>query len=174
MVLVSAAVRQVEGQDKQAFMVMVPLGMMLQPGMRATLYPKDMWEKAQKNEKVDEAKLKPLSLAYTLCHPAGCTAETEATADLLNDLKKGGGLMIFAINAAGAPAAFPVPLVGFEQSYSGPPVDSQKYSEARRSLMQQIAQRQHEMMEEYKKQQAAKDGGATGSVPPAAAPPAKK
>ncbi|HEU0159330.1 MAG TPA: hypothetical protein VFR00_08445, partial [Hyphomicrobiaceae bacterium] len=39
MVLVSAAVRQVEGQDKQAFMVMVPLGMMLQAGMRATVYP---------------------------------------------------------------------------------------------------------------------------------------
>ena len=135
MVLVSAAVRQVEGQDKQAFMVMVPLGMMLQPGMRATLYPKDMWDKAQKNEKVDESKLKPLSLAYTLCHPAGCTAETEATPDLLNDLKKGGGLMIFAINAAGAPAAFPVPLVGFEQSYAGAPVDPKKYSEARRSLM---------------------------------------
>ena len=169
MVLVSAAVRQVEGQDKQAFMVMVPLGMMLQPGMRATLYPKDMWEKAQKNEKIDESKLKPLSLAYTLCHPAGCTAETEATPELLNDLKKGGGLMVFAINAAGAPAAFPVPLVGFEQSYGGAPVDPQKYSEARRSLMQQIAQRQHEMMEEYKKQQEAKakEGATTGSAPPA-------
>jgi len=166
MVLVSAAVRQVEGQDKQAFMVMVPLGMMLQPGMRATLYPKDMWDKAQKNEKVDESKLKPISLAYTLCHPAGCTAETEATPDLLNDLKKGGGMMVFAINAAGAPAAFPVPLVGFEQSYAGPPVDAKKYSEARRSLMQQIAQRQQEMMEEYKKQQEAKEKeGATGSVP---------
>jgi len=145
---------------------MVPLGMMLQPGMRATLYPKDMWDKAQKNEKVDESKLKPLSLAYTLCHPAGCTAEAEATPDLLNDLKKGGGLMVFAINAAGAPAAFPVPLVGFEQSYGGPPVDSKKYSEARRSLMQQIAQRQQEAMEEYKKQQEAKaKEGATGSVP---------
>src|SRR5215475_4597649 len=174
MVLVSAAVRQVEGQDKQAFMVMVPLGMMLQPGMRATLYPKDMWEKAQKNEKVDESKLKPISLAYTLCHPAGCTAETEATPELVNDLKKGGGLMVFAINAAGAPAAFPVPLVGFEQSYGGAPVDPKKYSEARRSLMQQIAQRQHEMMEEYKKQQEAKEKeGTTGSAP-AAAPPAKK
>jgi len=166
MVLVSAAVRQVEGQDKQAFMVMVPLGMMLQPGMRATLYPKDMWDKAQKNEKVDESKLKAISLAYTLCHPAGCTAETEATPDLLNDLKKGGGLMVFAINAAGTPAAFPVPLVGFEQSYAGAPIDSKKYSEARRSLMQQIAQRQQEMMEEYKKQQEAKEKeGATGSVP---------
>ncbi|MFZ0850076.1 MAG: invasion associated locus B family protein, partial [Hyphomicrobiaceae bacterium] len=166
MVLVSAAVRQVEGQDKQAFMVMVPLGMMLQPGMRATLYPKDMWDKAQKSEKIDEAKLKPLSLAYTLCHPAGCTAETEATPDLLNDLKKGGGLMIFAINATGAPAAFPVPLVGFEQSYAGAPVDAKKYGEARRSLMQQIAQRQHEMMEEQKKQLEAKEG-TTGAAPAA-------
>ena len=80
MVLVSAAVRQVEGQDKQHFMVMVPLGMLLQPGMRATLYPKDLWDKAQKNEKVDESKLKGLKLGYTLCHPAGCTAEMEATA----------------------------------------------------------------------------------------------
>src|SRR5262249_24576872 len=95
-VLMAAAVRQVEGQDKQAFLVMVPLGMMLAPGMRATLYPKDMWEKAQKNEKVDESKLRPLSLAYTLCHSAGCTAETEATPELLNDLKKVGGLMVFA------------------------------------------------------------------------------
>jgi invasion protein IalB len=174
MVLVSAAVRQVEGQDKQAFMVMVPLGMMLQPGMRATLYPKDIWEKAQKNEKIDESKLKAISLAYTLCHPAGCTAETEATADLLNDLKKYGGLMVFAINAAGAPAAFPVPLIGFEQSYAGAPVDSKKYSEARRALMQQIAQRQNEMIEEYKKQQEAKEkaGGATTGALPAA--PAKK
>jgi invasion protein IalB len=139
MVLVSAAVRQVEGQDKQAFMVMVPLGMMVQPGMRVTLYPKDLWDKAQKNEKVDESKLKPLSLAYTLCHPAGCTAETEATPELLNDLKKGGGLMVFAINAAGAPAAFPVPLVGFEQSYLGAPVDSKKYAEQRKALMEKIA-----------------------------------
>jgi len=118
--------------------------MMLQPGMRATLYPKDMWDKAQKNEKVDESKLKPLSLAYTLCHPAGCTAETEATPDLLNDLKKGGRLMVFAIHAAGAPAAYPVPLVGFEQAYAGPPVDPKKYGEQRRKLMEQIAQRKQE------------------------------
>ena len=32
MVLVSAALRQIDGQDKQHFMVMVPLGMLIQPG----------------------------------------------------------------------------------------------------------------------------------------------
>ena len=107
MVLVSAAVRQVEGQDKQHFMVMVPLGMMLQAGMRATLYPKDAWEKVQKNEQVDESKLKAIKLAYTLCHPAGCTAEIEATPELINDLKADGGLVVFTIGARRRPGRLP-------------------------------------------------------------------
>src|SRR5262249_52281010 len=127
MVLVSAAVRQVEGQDKQHFMVMVPLGMMIQAGMRATLYPKDAWGKVRKNEKLaDESKLKAIKLAFTLCHPAGCTAEMEATPELITDLKTGGGLVVFTINAAGAPVGFPVPLNGFEQSFAGEPVDNKQ------------------------------------------------
>jgi invasion protein IalB len=170
MVLVSAAVRQVEGQDKLHFMVMVPLGMMLQAGMRATLYPKDAWEKVQKNEKVDESKLKAVKLAYTLCHPAGCTAEMEATPELLTDLKTGGGLVVFAINAGGSPVGFPVPLTGFEQSFAGAPVDNKQYGEARRALMQQIAARQQEQMEQQKKQMEEQQKGA----PAAPAPPAKK
>jgi len=167
MVLVSAAVRQVQGQDKQHFMVMVPLGMMLQAGMRATLYPKDAWEKVQKQEQVDESKLKGIKLAYTLCHPAGCTAEMEATPELLNDLKTGGGLVVFAINAAGAPVGFPVPLVGFDQSYAGAPVDNKQYGEARKALMQQIAARQQELYEQHKKQMEEQQKGAP-------APPAQK
>jgi invasion protein IalB len=171
MVLVSAAVRQVEGQDKQHFMVMVPLGMLIQPGMRASIYPKDQWELVQKNEKIDEAKLKGIKLGYTLCHPAGCTAEVEATSELLNDLRTSGGLVVFAINAGGQPVGFPVPLVGFEQAYTGGPVDNKQYGEARRALMQQIAQRQHDLIEEQKKQQQAPGGAPqTGSLPTGAAP----
>jgi invasion protein IalB len=151
MVLVSAAVRQIEGQDKQYFMVMVPLGMLLQPGMRASLYSKDLWEKAQKHEKIDETKLKTIKLSYTLCHPAGCTAELEATPELLTDLKTDGGLVVVAVNASGQPVAFPVPLVGFDQSYAGEPVDAKQYGEARRALMQQIQARQQALFEEQKK-----------------------
>lgn len=168
MVLVSAALRQVDGQDKQHFMVMVPLGMLLHPGMRATIYPPDLWAKAQKNEapaKEDEAKLKTAKLNYTLCHPAGCTAEIEATPELLGDLKKAGGVVVFAINAAGQAVAFPVPMTGFDQAYGGAPVDNKQYGEARKALMQQIAARQQQLIEEHKKQQQA---------PPAAPPPAKK
>jgi invasion protein IalB len=172
MVLVSAAVRQVEGQDKQAFMVMVPLGMLLQPGMRAAVYPKDAWEKAQNHEKIDETKLKTITLAYTLCHPAGCTAETEATPELLSELKTGAGLVVLAINVNGQAVGFPVPLNGFEQSYNGAPVDTKQYSEARRALMQQIAAHQQELIEAQKKKMEEEQKKAKGAPP--TTPPAKK
>jgi invasion protein IalB len=155
MVLVSAALRQIDGQDKQHFMVMVPLGMLLQPGMRATVFPKNLWDRVQKNEKIDkadEAKLKGLALQYSLCHIAGCTAEMEATPELMNDLKGNGGLMVFAISAAGTPVAFPVPLAGFDQALAGAPVDTKKYGEARKALMVQIVERQQQLQAELRKQ----------------------
>lgn len=180
MVLVSAALRQIDGQDKQHFMVMVPLGMLIQPGMKATVFPKNLWEKVQKNEKLekaDEAKLKGLQLGFTLCHAAGCTAEMDATPELLTDLKSSGGLMIFAIAASGAPIAFPVPLGGFEQALAGQPVDTQKYGEARKQLMMQIAQRQQQLAAEMKKQNddlQKMQGGVAPPAAPPAVPPAKK
>jgi invasion protein IalB len=140
-VLVSAAIRQVEGQEKQHFMVMVPLGMMQEAGMRATLYPKDAWEKVQRNEKVDETKLKVVKLVYKLCHPAGCTAEMEATPEFINNLKVGGGLVVYAINASSAPVGVPVPLNGFATAYAGAPVDNKQYGDARKALLRQIEER---------------------------------
>jgi invasion protein IalB len=160
MVLVSAAIRKVEGQEKEHLMVMVPLGMAIQPGLRAKIYSKAMWEAAQKNEKVDDTKLEAVRLNFSLCHPAGCTAEIELTPDLLGKMKAGAGMMVFSINANGQVIAFPVPLTGFEAALTGAPIDNVKYSQARKALMQQIALRQQAMIEEYKKKQAAAKAGA--------------
>jgi invasion protein IalB len=176
MVLVSAAIRQIEGADKNHLMVMVPLGMAIHPGLRATVYTKELWDQAQKNQKVDDSKLDPVKLSYALCHPAGCTAEVEAGNDVVAKMKAGGGLMIMAINAQGQVIAFPVPLTGFGEAFDGQPVDNQKYSEARKTLMAQIAQRQQQMMEEARsKQQTTGSAGGGQQAPSAAAksaPPA--
>ncbi|MCU0955699.1 MAG: invasion associated locus B family protein, partial [Hyphomicrobium sp.] len=94
MVLVSAAIREVQGQDKKHLMIMVPLGMALPPGLRAAVYTKDQWAKIAKNEKVDDKELKPIDLKYSLCHASGCTAEIEAEAGIIDQMKAGGGLMI--------------------------------------------------------------------------------
>jgi invasion protein IalB len=178
MVLVSAAIRQVEGNNKQQLMVMVPLGMAIQPGLRAAVYSKELWEKAQKNEKVDEKLLKPVELKYSLCHPAGCTAEVEASKEIVESFKTGGGLMVLAMNAAAQPVAFPVPLEGFNTAHSGSPVDNKTYAQARGQLMQQIRQRHAELVKQHQAQQAQAGGKAPENQAQQPAPaqpaPAKK
>ncbi len=125
-VVVSAAIRQVEGQDKKALMVMVPLGMAIPPGLQM---------------KVDENN--PIPLKYTLCHIAGCTAETEATDEIVQQMQSGQKLVVAAINLAGQAVAFPdVPLAGFTKTMDGDPVDNAKYKEARQRLMMSIRERQ--------------------------------
>jgi invasion protein IalB len=171
MVMVSAALRQIEGQDKQHLMIMVPLGMAIPPGVKAAVYNKDQWAKAQKNEKFDEKELKPIDLKYTLCHPAGCTAEIEATKEWVDLMKAGGGMMVLAMNAAAQPIAFPVPLDGFTTTHAGAPVDPQAYGKARGELMKQISQRREELIKQQQQKSAA---GAAPAAPAAAAPPAKK
>ena len=126
-------------------MVTVPLEMNLKPGLRATVFPKAIWEKSQKGEqisKADEAALKPLTLVYTQCHPAGCDAEIEATPQLIEELKTGGALTLFAVNSSGAPVPYPIPLAGFDKAYTDPPMTEQSYNDARKKLMQQVTQQQ--------------------------------
>jgi invasion protein IalB len=179
MVIVSAAVREIEGNDKKQFMIMVPLGMALPPGLKAAVYTKEMWEKAAKNEKIDEKALKPIDLKFSLCHQAGCTAEVEATKDLVDSMKAGGGLMVLALNAGAQPIGFPVPLDGFPEAFSGKPVDNAEYSKARGELMGRIRQHQQDMMEQYKAEQMKNlppppAGGAPAPAAAAAAPAAPK
>lgn len=153
MVLVSAAVRQIEGQDKQSLMIMVPLGMAIPPGIRAAVYTKDQWATVQKSEKIDEKALKPIELKYSLCHPAGCTAEVEASKEILDQMAAGGGIMVLAMNAAAQPVAFPVPLDGYNEAATGKPIDNAEYAKARGALMKQIRDRQQQMAEKFKTEQ---------------------
>jgi invasion protein IalB len=144
MVLVSAAIREVEGQDKKALMVMVPLGMALPPGVQV---------------KVDEGE--PVKLQFTLCHAAGCTAEGEATQPVIDQMNKGKQVVVAAINLAGKAIGFPVPLNGFDKAYAGKPVDNEKYKEARKRLMVAIRERQIELAKKAKEDGAVKGQPAT-------------
>lgn len=140
-VLVSAAIRQVEGKDKKSLMVMVPLGMALPAGVQA---------------KVDDNE--PIKLRYTLCHVGGCTAETEATEEIIKQFQQGERLIVAAMNLSGKPVGFPVPLTGFTKAYSGDPVDNEKYRAARQQLMQTIRKRQIAMMKKAREEQQKKQG----------------
>jgi len=165
MVLVSAAIREIEGSDKHSLMVMVPLGMAIPPGIRAAVYTADQWTKASKNEKVDEKSLKPVALKYSLCHAAGCTAEVVVSKDLIKSMETGGGLMVLAMNAQAKPIGFPVPLVGFKDAYHGKPIDNKEYAKARSKLMAQIRERQIAAAKAYREIQKTKKPGQAAAKP---------
>jgi len=172
MLILSAALHhtKLDGKETHHFRVMVPLGMLLPAGMRVVVFPKDVWEKVTKNEKLeksDEGKAKALKLIYTHCHQVGCVAELEATPEVLTNLKTNAGLRVFTVNLSGAPIGFDVPLAGFEQAMAGQAVDTKKYAEARKQLMMQIAERQKEMLAELKKQQEDLSKMQPNVVPPA-------
>lgn len=174
MVLVSAAIRQVEGNPNDHLMIMVPLGMAIPPGIKAAVYSKDQWEKAAKNEKIDDKDLKPIDLKFSLCHPSGCTAEVEASKEVVEQMKTGGGIMVLAMNAQAQPIGFPVPLDGFADAFSGKPIDNAEYKKARGQLMAQIRQRQQEAYEKFKTEQIKNLPPQPGAEGGAAAPAEKK
>jgi invasion protein IalB len=115
----SAALREIEGHEERTmrtFMILVPLGALLEPGLRATIFPKDLWENVQNFETPDAGNLKDLTLKYTICRADGCVAEIEATPELITDLQDGGGLMV----RPAAIGTYAIPLKGFDAALAGP------------------------------------------------------
>src|SRR5262245_15519192 len=139
-VLISAALRRTEGEDKEYFTVMLPRGLVEQH-IHATIFPKQIWEKKirewlQKNAKLEQKSdgpnLQTFSLGLLRCPGsqslptgvAGCVAEVEATPDLLFNLENGGGLLVyFTSQTCNCQVAFPIPLVGFVEALAGPPTN---------------------------------------------------
>jgi invasion protein IalB len=160
MVMVSAKYHQVkiDGQEKQSFQLTVPLGVVLPAGLGITVFPKDLWDKLLKSEKLakaeeDKLKAATIPLTYTFCGQLGCNAEVEANADFLNKLKGGAGFVVQSAHVQFGRVAQPVSLQGFPQALSNPPTDTKKFAQARGELMKEIYERRKQMLAEFKAKQ---------------------
>jgi invasion protein IalB len=184
-VMISAAIREVEGADKKVLMLLVPLGMSIQSGLQLGMYPPDMWASIQKGVTVDDSKIEPIKLGYTLCLPNGCSAELDATPEVIKRLQTSGGLIAFAVNGGGSPMAFPAPLSGFAEALAGPPIDKAEYDKERKKFVEALIENRKAQAEEFRKQNldlqaiAPKPQGpavvqAPAAAPAATAPAAKK
>jgi invasion protein IalB len=148
MVLIAAAVRKVEGEEKQQLLVRVP-----------TAYALVMPAGVQL--KIDEQE--PIQLQYTICFPTSCQVQLELTKELFDSMRKGKQMVVAAMNIQQKTMGFPVPLTGFAKAYDGSPVDSVKYEESRRQLMEMFRKRQADLAAKAAK--GAPD--ATGAAPQA-------
>jgi len=129
MVLVAAAVRSIEGEDKQNLLVRLP-----------TAYSLIMPAGVQ--IKIDDGE--PIALQYAVCFPTSCQVQMELTKEIFDKMRKGKQMVVAAMNMQQKTMAFPWPLTGVAKTYDGPPVDNAKYEEARRAMMEKFRQRQME------------------------------
>jgi invasion protein IalB len=151
--IVSVGLQEMQGAPKQVLAVMVPLGVVIPGGVKLAVYSQDQWAKAAKNEKIELKELKTADLKFAHCLPVGCTAETQASPELLELLKSNAGLAVLAIWANGNQFTVPVPLNGFAEALAGKPIDKAEYQANRKKLMEHIMQRQAEYREKLKAEQ---------------------
>jgi invasion protein IalB len=132
LLIVGAGLWRMEGVVKQGFYVIMPPTTQVRPGLRVSIFPKDVWDKLQKQAKItrrDAAKGKDLEVGNTYCAPSSrdptrgptyCSVTVEATPALISDLQTHGGFGVFATASTGAPVAVSVPLDDFAQALAGP------------------------------------------------------
>lgn len=150
--LVTAALREVEGQDKKTFLVGMPLGMNIPTGIRVAFHSASEWETIAKDGKfADPKSVKWTKLEFVHCLETNCIAETEATPEIVKSLEANAVMTAAAVNFEGGPVALPVPLKGFTAAKNGEPVDMKKYAAARQQMMAQIRERQKAAIEAFKK-----------------------
>ncbi len=149
MVLIAAAVRKVEGEEKQQLLVRVPTAY-------ALVIP------AGVQIKIDDGQ--PIQLQYTICFPTSCQVQLELTKEMFDSMRKGKQMVVAAMNIQQKTMGFPVPLTGFAKAYDGAPVDSAKYEESRRQLMEMFRKRQAELAAKAQEAQQKKEAQQT---PPA-------
>ncbi len=147
MVLIAAAVRKAEGDEKQQLLIRVP-----------TAYALVMPAGVQL--RIDDEQ--PIQLQYSICFPTSCQVQIELTDDLYQKMRSGNKMVVAAMNIQQKTMGFPVPLSGFSKAYDGPPVDNQKYEQQRRQLMEVFRKRQAELAAKAKQ-------GQGGQPPPAPA-----
>ncbi|MBS7695662.1 MULTISPECIES: invasion associated locus B family protein [unclassified Chelatococcus] len=153
--VLALAIYDVKGDPTRIVRFLMPLGLLLRPGIRFT---------------VDQGQ--PTPGAYAICFPNGCFAEAQVKDDFINSVKKGNTLNVSVQNQVGNEVTFAVPLAGFTKAFDGAPIDPKVLEEQQRKLQEELQKRSEEMRKNMEQQ-----GAATGAVPapgmaPAPAAPA--
>ena len=132
-ILISVAVRTIEGEDKRHLLVNVP-----------TAYSLVMPAGVQ--IKIDEGE--PVQLQYAVCFPTSCQVQMELSKEIIDKMREGKQMIVATLNAQQKTMAFPLPLSGFSKTFDGPPVDNVAYQEARAQMMRASREHQAELAKE--------------------------
>ncbi len=123
--ILAAAVYDVVGDPKKFVRFLMPLGFMIQPGIRFS---------------VDNGAAVPGK--FSMCLPNGCFAEAESNSAFLDTMKKGTNIKIQVLNQVGQEVTLLVPLAGFGKAFDGAEVDPAALEAQQKKIAEELAKRQ--------------------------------
>jgi invasion protein IalB len=126
--VLAVAVYDVKGDANKIVRFLMPLGLLLQPGIRFG---------------VDTAQ--PTPGRYAICFPNGCFAEAQVKDDFINSMKKGNTLNISVQNQGAREVTFAIPMADFAKAFDGAPIDPKVLEEQQKALQDELAKRQEEL-----------------------------
>jgi invasion protein IalB len=126
--VLAVAVYDVKGDANKIVRFLMPLGLLLQPGIRFA---------------VDTAQ--PTPGRYAICFPNGCFAEAQVKDDFINSMKKGNTLNISVQNQGAREVTFAIPMADFAKAFDGAPIDPKVLEEQQKALQDELAKRQEEL-----------------------------
>ncbi len=128
--MAAAQVIEREGEPKKILQVILPPGLLLQPGTRVI---------------IDQSQ--PEAGPFVICFTNGCMAHYEISLDFIDRLKKGQSLAIQAMNANMQAVNFLLPLADFAKANEGPPTDPKVVEEQQKKLQAELQERAKKLLE---------------------------
>ncbi len=146
---VALAVYDVKGDENRILRALLPIGMLLKPGVRFII-----------------DKGAPAEGAFEFCMPNGCFAEARVNGKVLDSMKKGTTLNIVAKGLANNEVTFALPLANFGKSFDGPAVAPEVIQKQQQEMQAELQKQLQDRAEAQRKALEAQP------TPPAAGAPA--
>lgn len=134
--IASVQIRTVQDDPKISLIAMVPVGMLIQPGVRVQV------DQNQQQE-----------VKYGICFPNACFGQSQIDANFVGSMKKGNQLIVTTLNQQGKAITFPMTLAGFTKVYDGEGMDAAAAKAQRESLNKALQQRAEENRQRLIEQQ---------------------
>ncbi len=148
----AVAIYQVAGEDRRMARFLLPVGLLLQPGVRLNL------------EKGD-----PIAGKFAICFPNGCFAEVQLDGAAISAMKKTTVASVVVKNQANIEVTFNIPMKEFAAAFDGPAVDPKLLEQQNQDLQKQLEEKARKQREQLEKQSTAP--AAPSAPAPAATPP---
>ncbi len=148
---VALAVYDVKGDENRILRALLPIGMLLKPGVRFII-----------------DKGAPSEGSFEFCMPNGCFAEARVNGKVLDAMKKGTTLNIVAKGLANNEVTFALPLANFGKSFDGPAVPAEVIQKQQQEMQAELQKQLQERAEAQRKAIEAQPTPAPAA--PAAAP----